>query len=261
MKRGATTKIIAVSVIFSFLLFSSPYLLTAKSNMGNLLGFVFDEDGSTPLNGAVVTVLNVSTGLTYKSDETSSVGSFSIADLEKGIYIMGVTTDQGDFNANSMVGIHENKTSKVSISLAKYDETMSQAAQDVLEDQKREGEALVGKVESYNAETKIADVYILKGYLSVDDRIHVLGPKDISETDFRQNLKAIVLDGKKVKKVFSGQTIQIELKKLAVEGDLVYLVCKGGFPIFLLPLGAAVIFGGTALITGGDDEPTSKFKK
>ena len=260
MIRGAKSKVIAIGLIFSFLLFASPYLLVAKSNMGNLEGFIFTEDGTTPLSGAVVSVVNVASGLTHKSEATNNHGSFNIEDLEKGVYVLGVTTDQGDFNANTMVGIRENKTSKVSIALSMYDEKMQQAAQEVLEDQKRKGEALIGKVESYDAKTKIADVYILKGYLSVDDRVHVLGPKDTSDTDFRMNVKALIFDGKNVKKVFVGQTVQFEMKKPVVEGDLVYLVCKR-FPIFLLPLGAALVVGGTALITDGDEETTSPFKK
>jgi hypothetical protein len=260
MIRGAKSKFVATGLIFSFLLFTSPYFLVAKSNMGSLEGLIFTEDGTTPLSGAVVSVVNVASSSTHKSEATNDRGSFRIEDLEKGVYVLGVSTDEGDFNANTMVGISENKTSKVSIALSIYDEKMQQAAQEVVGDQQKKGEALIGKVESYDAKTKIADVYILKGYLSVDDRVHVLGPKDVSKTDFRMDVKALVYDGKNVKRVFIGQTVQFNMKKPVVEGDLVYLVCRG-FPIFLLPLGAALIVGGTALITGGDDTPTSPFRK
>ncbi len=261
MLRSANKKVVSIGLVLSFFLFTSPYILTAKSgNKGNLIGFVFAEDGTTPLESAVVTILNVSDGNRYASSKTDGNGVFKLENLEKGIYILGVSTEEGDFNSNNLVGIEEARTGKVSIYLSKYDAETQIAAKQIVDDQRRKGESLIGRIESYNGSDGMAAVYIIKGFLQQNDRIHVLGVKDVSDTDFYQNSRVMNFENKSIKRAFAGQTIFLSLTKPARQGDLVYLVCKGPLPIFLIPLGLAAIVGGV-VVTGGGEEELSQFKK
>ena len=67
MLRGAKAKGCAVVSIIAFTLFLVPNVMTAAANgKGNLIGFIYGEDGTTPLAGAVAMVKNVSTGKTSK---------------------------------------------------------------------------------------------------------------------------------------------------------------------------------------------------
>jgi hypothetical protein len=110
----------------------------------------------------------------------------------------------------------------------------------------------------------MADVYILKGYLEVNQKIHTKG----EVTNFYQEVKGLNKEGAPSKRIFAGDTATIKMKEKARPGDLVYLVCKRGIlPLFLAPLGIATIIGGSAALiseNNPDDDhpaPVSAFKK
>jgi hypothetical protein len=93
-------------------------LVQAKnSGQGNLIGFIYAADGSTPVEGAVLLVQNVATEKIYRSTKTDKLGIFKIQDLDEGLYIAGVSTEKGDFNMNNVLGIRANETAKLSLAL------------------------------------------------------------------------------------------------------------------------------------------------
>lgn len=240
MVRGARHS--SFPLLFLALLFfigtASQPLRAQTPEKGNLVGFVFDKDGKTPIEGAVVIVKNVSTGAVYRANPTNGQGLFKIDGLNKGIYTFGVTTLAGDFNGNELIGILANETAKMFVSLSPYDGQVQSAVLGVLkEQQEREGEARVGRVVGYNPNTREAEVFIEKGLLQLDDNIRVRG----RSTDFYQDVKAMKIGAAAVRRALAGQNVLVKVVQAADLGDIVYVVCKRGLvPIFWVPLGAAV---------------------
>ena len=112
------SKILSILLIFSFMLFYSPHFLTAKSpSNGNLIGFIYAEDGTTPVEGAVFKIKNVANGKVLESTKSDKLGIIKIEGIEEGFYIGGVTADLGDYNLGNIIGIKADTTAKVSISL------------------------------------------------------------------------------------------------------------------------------------------------
>ena len=265
--RGLRKEFGSVAVVFAFLLFYSPYILNCEeAAKGNIIGFVYEKDGTTPLEGAVVKIKNISSGALYESSQSDRYGVFKIMGLENGVYICGVATPEGNYNLDGLVGvgIRNNETAKMSISLARYEQQVASTIDEVYEEQSIAGEALIGRVVDYNPDEKLAEVFIMKGLLARNNKIHVKGEM----TDFYQKLKVLKLNGSLVKKLIAGQTGSLGMTKSVEKGDLVYLVCKRGFlPLFLAPLGNAIIIAGSSLISYGiiflkdDIEEASPFKK
>ena len=265
--RGLRKEFGSVAVVFALLFFYFPPILNCEDTAkGNLIGFVYEEDGTTPLEGAVVKIKNISSGAIYESSQSDRSGVFKIMGLENGVYICGVATPKGNFNLDGLVGvgIRNNETAKMSISLARYEPQVASTIDEVYEEQSIAGEALIGRVVDTNPEEKLAEVLITRGVLAVNNKIHVKG----EITDFYQKLKVLKLNGSSVKKLIAGQTGSLGMTKSVEKGDLVYLVCKRGFlPLFLAPLGKAIIIAGSSLISYGiiflndDREEASPFKK
>lgn len=266
MLRGHRKKFGPIAVAFAFLLFYSPYILNSEeAAKGNIIGFVYEKEGTTPLEGAVVIIKNISSGVIYESSKSDRYGVFKIMGLENGVYICGVATPEGSFNLDDLVGvgIRNNETAKMSISLAPYEQQVASTIDEVYQEQSIAGEALIGRVVDYNPEEKLAEVFIMKGLVAVKNKIHVKG----EITDFYQKLKVLKLNGSSVKKLIAGQTGSLGMTKSVEKGDLVYLVCKKGFlPFFLGPLGTAAIIAGSSIIAYGiifldKDEEVSPFKR
>lgn len=217
---------------------------------GNIIGFLYAKDGTTPLEGAVVKFKNLMSGALLMSSKSDGYGIFRLEGIESGLYSYGVVTDQGDFNANSLVGLKvaDNETAKLSISLDPYDKEVAEAIAEIYKEQEKNGEALVGTIAEYNPNTKLAQVQVIKGVLQVSDKIHARG----KSTNFYQDIDLLMVGTSKAKRVLKGQTGTIKLQQNAQTGDLVYVVpAKRIFPIFLAPLGIAAIIGGNEAVTYG----------
>jgi hypothetical protein len=231
--------------------------------MGNLVGFIYGQDATTPVAGAVITLKSIEDGSAVESAPTDSLGVFRMSGLTAGVYAMGVASAAGGYNASSLVGIKANETAKVSVALQPYEAKVAQAVSQVNHSQTKSGESRVGRVVEFLPGSVEGQVFIELGLLQLNDRIHVLGER----TDFYQDVKSLVFQGVSVKQAFGGQTVNLKLIKSAEAGDIVYIVCKRGIPpIFLSPLGIAAIVAGTGAIAYGviviPDEPipVSPFK-
>jgi len=118
MVKKGKSKLIATCLIFSFILFYSPYLLVGQSNkIGSLTGYIYAEDGTTPVEGAVVKVRNISSGSVYESNISNKLGLFQLGNIEEGLYTVGITTKNGGFNVKNIIGVKANEMAKVSFAL------------------------------------------------------------------------------------------------------------------------------------------------
>ncbi|MCK4431653.1 MAG: carboxypeptidase regulatory-like domain-containing protein [Candidatus Aminicenantes bacterium] len=124
MFKAIRLKSVSLTLIFSFILFYSPYLLTGQTEQtkgkGNLIGKVYGKDGTTVIEGAIVNIRNVATRTVYKSSKTDMLGTFKIEGIEEGLYSVGIVTKEGNFNVESLVGIKANETAKVTFALKSY---------------------------------------------------------------------------------------------------------------------------------------------
>jgi hypothetical protein len=259
MGKGAKAKVLSLGLILAVLFFYLPQVLKAQvAGKGNLIGFVYDQDGTTPVAGAVVMVKNISNGRVFQSSRSDNLGVFKVQGLDTGLYALGVTAVAGDFNSGELVGVAANETSKVAIAISPYEKDVMEAVQQVNKDQQEKGESRIGHVVGFNSGSREADVFIERGLLQSGDRIHVKG----ESTDFYQDAKALKIQGAGVRKALAGQNCMLPFIKPAVAGDVVYVVCKRGIPpFFLAPLGIAAVIAGSAVLTPTGEEITaSPFK-
>jgi hypothetical protein len=265
MARSAKLKFISLLLIFALLLYFLPPFLSSQDNRyGNLIGFVYDKDGTTPIQGAVVKLKEISSGILYESSKSDDIGIFKCDGLKSGIYAFGVTSPQGDFNSDGLLGVLGNETAKISIALNPYEEEVASAVQKVYQEQEQSGELMIARVVKYIPETKEAEIFIEKGLLQLEDRVHLKG----NATNFTQDVKVLKVNGLPAKRVFPGQNCFFGVIKPTEIGDLVYVIYKRGLrPLFLKPLGIASVIAGTSAIVYGvvtlieDDPPRSPFKK
>jgi len=258
MRRGAKVVVSYGSALALILVLFPSTLSPQEAGKGNLIGFIYAQDGSTPIEGAVVVVKNLTTGTVTESPKSDALGVFKVPGLGAGIYALGVRSDKGSYNSQDFFGVMADKTSKISLALNVYDPAAASAAAAVIKEQREKGEAYIGKVVKYTAETKEAEVLVEIGLLQNEDRVHVKG----QVTDFYQDMRVLKTYGTKVKRVLSGYNAKLQTSKACAPGDFVYIVCKRGVPpFFLAPLGiAAIVAGAVPLIAIYEEEPVSQFK-
>lgn len=258
MWRGARG-VVSWGLALSLILVLIPSIARSQeSAKGNLIGFIFGPDGSTPVAGAVVMVKNLSTGVVTEAAATDGVGAFKVPGLGVGIYALGVKSSLGSYNSQDFFGITAQQTSKISVALSPYDAVAASGAATVIQEQRQKGEAFIGKIVTCDPAAKEAQVMVEVGLIQADDRIHVKG----QETDFYQELRGLKAYGTKTKRVTVGYTAVFRTAKPCQAGDFVYIVCKRGVPpFFLAPLGiAAIVAGAVPLAATFEDEPVSPFK-
>jgi hypothetical protein len=118
MRRMRRFKFIAGGLILFWILFCFPFILEAQLvGKGNLIGFVYEDDGATPVEGAVVKMRNISTGSVYESGKSSKIGLFKFEEVDEGLYLVGVSTEEGAFNLENLIGIKADEMAKVSVAL------------------------------------------------------------------------------------------------------------------------------------------------
>jgi hypothetical protein len=241
-----------LGAMFSFLVFLPiPILADAQASMkGNVIGFIYAQDGTTPLKGAVVKFKNLATGKIYDSTSSDVYGIFRVPGIESGIYTYGVIIEGGGFNAESILGlkVDERETAKLSLSVDPYDQEVAAAVSEVIKEQQKEGESLVGMVADFNPKTRMAQVQLVRGLLRLNDRIHAKG----KSTDFYQEIDVLKLGNSPARRVLPGQTAALKMKQGVRKGDQVYVVPdKKIFPFFLAPLGVAVVVASNSAVTHG----------
>jgi hypothetical protein len=271
MLKVARSKYIAVALIISFIIFCSPHLSLAQAvTQGSLSGFIYAEDGVTPLEGAVVKIRNIVDGTIYESTKSDSEGAFKIEGIKEGLYSAGISTAVGDFNFENLIGVKAGETAKVSLALVPSgDQTVAfpeeqappiQAGSEVIAPTEA---VFLGKVVNYNPETQEVSIYIEEGMMQLGDKLIFRG----TETDFTQNVKSIRVELVNVEKAIAGQTPDVKVGESAEVGDFVYLRLKRRAFFFFTPIGMATVLAATAGVVYGvvklteEEEEVSAFKK
>lgn len=255
-------KTLCALVAIGFVLCLTNFAASDAAPKGNLIGFLYEAGGSAPLQGAVVKIKNVQTDEVFLSQKTDNLGITRIEGIEPGLYIYGITTEDGDYNSSDLVGVSAGRTAKVSITLEKYSEKEAVAFQEIARDLSLKGESLIGRVEDFTSSSRTADIFIIKGLLRNNDRIHFVG----DTTDIYHNAKDLRKNGQPAKKVFAAETASLSLSQAVQAGDLVYMVSRKGLaPLFLSPLGIVSAVAGSGAVVYGitqfaDSAEASRYK-
>ncbi len=118
VRNKRNIKKLTVLFVFFLMLLCIPFFLLGKGeNKGNLIGFVYRADRTTPLEKGVVTIRNISTGAIYRSVESDNLGSFKIEGIEKGLYLVSINAKGRDYKVRNLIGVQAERISKVSFSL------------------------------------------------------------------------------------------------------------------------------------------------
>jgi len=121
MFKSVRLKSVSLILIFSCILFFSPNLLAEQiKGKGNLIGKIYAKDGVTFIVGAIAKIKNVATAKAYESRLTDKLGTFKIEGIEEGLYSVGIVTDEGEFNVESLIGVKANKTLLITLALKPY---------------------------------------------------------------------------------------------------------------------------------------------
>lgn len=241
-------KALSMAIFVAFVLAAQPALWAQPGQNGSLVGYVYQSDGTTPAQGAVVKLRNLATGAVFESTKSSDLGYFKVESLDRGLYVFGAVTDQGEFNSSDVIGIEANTTAKLSLALNVQANTRPAGSSN--EPPAIRGEKFLGRVVEFNTSTLEARVFVEKGECNLGDTIHVKGDKQKgSETDFYQKANTIKQNGYAQKKALAGQYYNFSLEKPALINDWVYLKEKSGLAAFFLtPIGMATVLTGTTAI-------------
>ncbi len=222
--------------------------LSLMAETGSIVGFVYDQDGTTPLAGAVIQFKNLSTDKIFESRPTDENGIFKLPGIESGVYVYNVRTDAGNFSSEGFLAVNvgANETAKMLISLKPYDEKETAAVNGMFKELELAGESLVGTILGFDPYSRMAEVKIVKGRIRLNDRIHAKG----KTTDFYQDLSTLSKGGAASTKAVAGESAAIKLNQDAQQGDLIYVVKKKElFPIVLAPvIGFASYVAGSSVI-------------
>jgi hypothetical protein len=266
MNKGVCKKSLILGVFcLAFVSLVAAVQRSDSGPKGNIIGFIFAKDGTTPLPGAVVKFKNLGSGVIYESSRSDDLGVFKLQGIESGVYTYGITIAQGDFNADNVVGIKvgANETAKMSIALRPYGKNEAAAVTEIYKDKDPSGESLVAVIADFDYSTHMGQLQMVKGLIRVNDRIHAKGPS----TDFYQEVQTLKIGDSTARQILGSQAGFVKLEKSVQKGDRVYLVQnKKVFPFFLAPAGVAAVIAGNQAITYGvvrirdEGDPVSAYK-
>lgn len=105
-------------MIAAFVLFVTPIVRAEEANnTADLVGFIYAEDGTTPVEGAVCKVKNITTNKVYESTKTDMLGLFKIEGMEEGVYLAGVNAGDKAYIVKDYFGVKANSTAKIALAL------------------------------------------------------------------------------------------------------------------------------------------------
>lgn len=259
MSKGVRSFCLTMGIVLGALLISNiTFAGPTTSPKGSVIGFIYGQDGTTPLAGAVVKLKNLINGATYESTPSDDYGIFKVLGIESGLYSYGVTAENGDYNAENFVGftVGESEVAKISIVLDPYEKDVAVALAQVQQELERKGEALVGTIAAFDPATRMAQVQVVNGLLRLKDKIHARG----RSTNFYQEITVLKVGNALARHLIKGQTGLVLLEQEASKGDLVYVVREDRkiMPFFLAPVGIATVIAGNTAVNYGIVRITDK---
>jgi len=72
---------------------------------GDLVGRIYEKDMITPVREAVVQLKKLPEGKIHTSSISDSEGRFRVPGIEKGVYLLGVKTSDGNYNGQTLLGL------------------------------------------------------------------------------------------------------------------------------------------------------------
>jgi len=91
--------------------------LSQTAGTGGLTGTIYWDDVKTPAENAVLKLRNIQTGKELQSPPSNNKGLYLVKDIPEGRYIIGVSTNRGDYNFNFEVFIKANEIAKLNLAL------------------------------------------------------------------------------------------------------------------------------------------------
>jgi len=117
MRKSSQIKIGVFLFIFAFMALYSPRLLADTPDTGKIAGFIYKADRTSPFEKAFVQLKNVATGSVYESTISDAFGAFMIDEIERGLYIVSIRTEEGIFKSRNIVGVRKADTAKIAFAL------------------------------------------------------------------------------------------------------------------------------------------------
>ena len=111
------SRFLVLGIVFAVSLLFFPHEALSAAPAGSMTGFLYAGDMKTPAAGAVVKIRNVANGHEYQSSPSDPTGLYAVKNIEEGQYILGVSTDKGDFNFDYQISIKANEIAKLSVAL------------------------------------------------------------------------------------------------------------------------------------------------
>jgi hypothetical protein len=111
------TRFLVLGIVFAVSLLFFPHEALSAAPAGSMTGFLYAGDMKTPAAGAVVKIRNVANGHEFDSSPSDATGVYAVKNIEEGQYVLGVSTDKGDFNFDYQISIKGGELAKLSLAL------------------------------------------------------------------------------------------------------------------------------------------------
>jgi carboxypeptidase family protein len=105
-----------VLLVVAALVPAFPVVRAAEGTV-NLSGRIFQPDGTTPFQGAIVRVVKQDSGEAFNSTPTDATGHYEFRDLPAGTYNVEVEVPDGIYQLNRSVRIGQNDTASISFTV------------------------------------------------------------------------------------------------------------------------------------------------
>ncbi len=256
---GNTIKKASVFVIsLALLVLGLPNALESGNDVrGSLTGYLFEQDGTAPVQGAVVKLRNVSTEEVFESTVSDSSGVFTVSGLASGYYDYVVSNSEGNFVGVRIFGFKatEDEKETISITLKSFNKEKKAVPKEFPPPQPIKDATYIGRVMSFDQKTDRAEVFIEEGMLRRKDLVRILGEK----TNFDMKVNTLYSEKDKVDYLSEGDTGYMEVKNAVMEGDALYLSKdKGLLPMLLIFAASAASSAGTVVVGAAETAAGTK---
>jgi len=224
---------------------------------GSLTGYLFEQDGTAPVEGAVIKLRNVSTDEVFESTVSDGSGVFTVSGLTSGFYDYVVSNAEGNFVGVRIFGFKASEDGKeiISITLKSFNKEKKAIPKAFPPPRQIKDASYIGRVLSFDPKTDRAEVFIEDGMLRKKDLVKILGEK----TDFEMKVDSLYSDKNKVDYLSEGNTGYLGVKKTVMEGDALYLSKdKGLLPMLLIFAASAASSAGTIVAGAAETRAGTK---